>query len=245
MNYVFTYWEGNPYPFTQICIDSISRIFGDRHVHLTPETIRNWVELDEKIMNLNHISFKSDYIRSILLKKYGGWWFDSDVILFRNPDESVAEDKPKIWNLIYWFNEAWVPLINNGILYTPPESKWISNIVDDFYKVDLSDLQVLTYENEDTGQRIYEKYSENSDLCVIGSEYDFNSTLNVNADYKPFWDGRIKLDSAKYGIHIGASLSRWEASKGDDTARITLTQMPIDELTAMFPNSVVSQYLST
>lgn len=244
MNYVFTYWEGHLYPFTELCINSISKIFGNRHIHLTPGNINHWVSVDKQIMELNHISFKSDYIRSILLQKYGGWWFDSDILLFKNPDESVSGNLPKLWYLIYWFQEEWTPLINNGILFTPPNSVWINKIVEDFYRVDIDSLKILTYENEDVGQVIYENNSVNTDLCLIGHEHDFNSTTNVNADYKPFWDGTINLKSAKYGLHIGASLSRWASTKGDKTAQKTISQMTLNELLKEFPNSVVSQYVT-
>lgn len=245
MDYVFSYWEGSLYPFTELCINSISKIFGSRHIHLTPETIHDWVTVDKNIMKLNHISFKSDYIRSILLQKYGGWWFDSDILLFKNPEESVSANLPKIWYLIYWFQEQWTPLINNGILFTPPNSTWINKIVDDFHKVDIDSLRILTYENEDVGQVIYENNSVNTGLCLIGHEHDFNSTTNVNADYKPFWDGTIKLNSANYGIHIGASLSRWASKRGDLSAQKTISKMSLNELLKEFPNSVVSQYVKT
>lgn len=244
MNYVFTYWEGQLYSFTELCLQSIRNIFGNRHIHLTPQLLSKWIDIDDSVMNLNHISFKSDYIRSLLLQKYGGWWFDSDIILFRNPEESISENKPKIWNLIYWFNDAWTPLINNGILYTTPNSEWINNIVYDFQKVSIDDLKILTYENEDIGQNIYERHSVGTDLVFIGHEHDFNSTVNVNADYKPFWDGTIKLDSAKYGIHIGASLSRWASSRGDMLAQKTLSKMSLEDLVREFPSSVVSQYIN-
>lgn len=243
MKFVFTYWEGKPYPFTELCLSSITDIFGSRHIHLTPDSIGNWINIDESIMQLNHISFKSDYIRSVLLQKYGGWWFDSDILLCKYPDSAIFENLPKIWYLIYWFNNRWTPLINNGILYTPPNSEWISKIVKSFNDVDLDSLKVLTYENEDIGQVIYENHSVDTELCIIGHEHDFNSTTNVNADYKPFWDGTIRLDSAKYGIHIGASLSRWASSKGDTVAQKTLSQMSLDDLIREFPNSIVNQYI--
>lgn len=243
MSYVFTYWEGPMYPFTELCLRSVTRIFGDRHIHLGPDSVSKWADIDENVLNCNHISFKSDYIRTVLLQKNGGWWFDSDILLFADPSDLVTHGRPEIWNLIYRYNDEWVPLINNGILYTPPKSEWINLIVADFQKTNLASLNVLTSENEDIGQNIYEKYSVQTGLAVIGSEYDFNSTHNVNADYRPYWDGTIKLNSANYGIHIGASLSRWAIAGGDETALMTLTENSLNELVRKFPLSVVSQYL--
>jgi hypothetical protein len=147
--------------------------------------------------------------------------------------------------VIYYFSEIrerWVPLINNGILYSPKGSNWITAISDEFKNLNAQGL-VMCYENEDIGQTIYEKHSINNLDVIIGCEHDFNSTFNVNADYRPFWDGRIKLDSANYGIHIGASLSRWAAASGDFQARDILSIKSLDELRSQFPASVVSQYL--
>jgi hypothetical protein len=242
-DFVFTYWEGEPYAFTQLCIDSITRIFKDRHVHLTPSSITDWVDINQTVMKCDHISFRSDYIRTLLLQKYGGWWFDCDVILYKDPSELVDDTRPKIWNLIYWYNERWMPLINNGILFTPPSTEWINRILEDFKKIDATNLKI-THENEDIGQNIYEYHSVNTGLALIGNEFDFNSTYNVNADYKPFWDGRIKLESANYGIHIGASLSRWAAKQGDQNAWKIITKKSLGELIVLFPQSVVSQYLN-
>jgi hypothetical protein len=242
-DFVFTYWEGQQYAFTELCVNSIRRIFKDRHVHLSPDTLSHWISADRSVLHCDHISFRSDYIRTLLLQKYGGWWFDCDVLLYRNPHELVDGVTPKIWNLIYWYDDKWTPLINNGILFTPASSEWINRIAEDFRKVDLTALK-LTHENEDIGQNIYEHNSVNTGLTLIGDEYDFNSTFNVNADYRPFWDGSIKLESANYGIHIGASLSRWAARDGDEKAQNIITKKSLDELVNEFPHSVVSQYLN-
>jgi hypothetical protein len=242
-DFVFTYWEGEPYAFTQLCIDSITRIFKEKHIHLTPSSITDWVDINHMVRDCDHISFKSDYIRTLLLQKHGGWWFDCDVLLYKDPSELVDGINPKIWNLIYWYNERWSPLINNGILFTPPSTEWINRILKDFRKVDATHLKI-THGNEDIGQNIYELHSVNSGLALIGNEYDFNSTYNVNADYKPFWDGRIKIESANYGVHIGASLSRWAARDGDRDAWNIITKKSLSELVALYPHSVVSQYLN-
>jgi hypothetical protein len=242
MNYVFTYWEGEQYPFTELCINSITNIFGDRHVHLTPSSIKQWVHLDIETIESEHILYRSDFIRALLLQKYGGWWFDSDILLFKNPEIIINDKRPKIWNLIYWYNEKWTPLINCGILYSPKNSTWINQIVEEFKKINPIGLK-MTIENEDIGQDIFEKHSVTTELCEIGNEYDFNSTYNVNANYKPFWNGKINLYSANYGLHIGASLSRWAAKDGDLIALNTLKKRELSQLIQEFPKSVVAQYL--
>lgn len=239
--YVFTYWEGNPYSFTPICIKSISRIFGDRHIHITPNNIHNWIDVDKSILDCNHLLFRSDYIRTKLLQKYGGWWFDSDIIIFKDPTESIKFSHSKIWNLVYRVNNKWMPMINCGILYTKPNSPWINKVMDDFNNVNVDNL-CLTHNNEDIGQLFYEKHSTDETIVDVGHEHDFNSSINVDADYRPFWNGVIKLNTAKYAIHIGASLSRWASIENNDIDAISILEKDIDFLLEKFPNSIVTQY---
>jgi len=240
-DFVFTYWEGETHPFTELCISSINRIFGVRHKHLTDRTIGSWISLPHPASTCLHIPFRSDYIRTLLLQNHGGWWFDCDVLLFRDPSELVQPTTPKIWNLIYWWKNEWVPLINNGILYSPQGSTWINEIAKSFQEVDTTSL-TLNHSNEDIGQNIYELHSLKSSHVEIGNEYDFNSRINVDADYEPFWDGTIRLDSANYGIHLGASLSRWAAGDGDEQASRTIGNATLEEVISLFPESVVAQY---
>ena len=241
MEYVFTYWEGKEYPFTSLCINSISKIFKERHVHLTPKTIADWVPVSKSLMDCDHLLFRSDYIRTMLLQKFGGWWFDSDIILLKDPSELVKDENPQIWNLIYKVGNMWVPLVNCGILYTPKESPWINSILSGFTEVSVEGLH-MTKDNEDIGQDIYERFSVDTELCRIGHEHIFNSTVNVDADYKPFWDGRVTLDTVQFGLHIGASLSRWASLEGSYDAHKTLTHKSLGDLVADYPKSFVAQY---
>lgn len=242
---VFTYWEGERYPFTSLCIASIGRVFGGSHVHLTPTTLEDWIDLPREVMASPHFSFRSDYIRSLLLQAYGGWWFDSDVLLFRDPSLLVELTTPQIWTLIYRVEGSWEALVNNGILYSPPGSLWITSIVNDFAAVDVAGLHSLTRDNEDVGQGIYERHSTPPGAyCAIGHQHDFNSTFNVDADFAPFWDGTIDLHSARFGLHVGASLSRWAARSGVSLAASTLESRSLVALIDLFPESVVSQYVA-
>lgn len=242
--YVFTYWEGMQYPFTSLCLDSVSKIFGSSHVHITEENLDEWIDVPQNVLDTKHLLFRSDYIRALLLKEYGGWWFDSDVILLKDPSYLVLDGKPQIWNLIYRVENEWKPLVNCGILYSPRASTWINKIVADFEKINPIGL-VMTKDNEDIGQDIFENWSVGTNLCKIGSEYHFNSRVNVDADYRPFWDGSVTLETVMYGLHIGASLSRWAAFEGDYQAHKTLKHRSIEELLRDFPDSFVAQYIKS
>ena len=243
--FAFTYWEGERYPFTDLCLGSIRRVFGDSHVHLTPQTVGDWIEIPAAVAAVDHVSFRSDYVRTLLLERHGGWWFDADILLCEDPSPLVSASKPTVWTLIYRVDGKWAPLINAGILWTPAHSPWIEAIARDFAEVDVSSLQELTWDNEDVGQDIIERHSLAMEGEVtIGGPYEFNSTHNVDADYAPFWDGRIDLSSARYGMHLGASLSRWAIRDGSEEARRTLGTPSLERLVEMFPRSVVSQYVA-
>lgn len=240
---VFTYWEGPMHPFTSVCIGSIRRVFGERHVHLTPGTLRDWIDVDLELLECEHLIFRSDFIRTKLLQRHGGWWFDADVLLFSNPDEQVQDELPMIWNLVYFHDGRWQPMLNCGILYTSPESEWINCISSDFDAIDARGLK-MSFENEDIGQQIYERWSLNPGIVRVGHEHAFNSTFNVDADFRPFFDGTISIESARYGLHIGASLARWAKVHGDRDAIALLSSRDVQDLVLKFPLSVVSQYLS-
>ncbi|MBP7930375.1 MAG: hypothetical protein KA110_10480 [Acidimicrobiia bacterium] len=241
-SHVFTYWEGDPYPFTELCLDSIGRVFGDRHKHLGPDSVSDWIDLPVRVRDSPHILFRSDYIRGELLRSHGGWWFDSDVILMKDPSELVSDLVPRIWNLMYCVEGAWVALVNCGILFSPMGAEWLERIMEDMRDVDPSGLG-MTIDNEDIGQDIYEKWSVGTGLCFVGDAHCFNSTVNVDADYRPFWDGVVGLSSVDYGLHIGASLSRWASLAGDARAGDVLRASSLESLVTMFPESFVAQYL--
>ena len=97
---VFTYWEG-PFPLVnRLCVTSIRKSLGERHVHVTPETLGEFVDLDEfpSWVFETNIGYRSDMIRIFLLRKYGGWWLDCDILLRRDPSELIVDPaRTYIW----------------------------------------------------------------------------------------------------------------------------------------------------
>jgi len=83
---LWTYWESKD-NFTKIhqkCLDLIDKNADIKHIHLTRETIENYIEYPEFLDKFSYVAQKSDYIRAMLIKTYGGFWIDLDNIFFGN-----------------------------------------------------------------------------------------------------------------------------------------------------------------
>jgi len=87
--YVFFYWDGGyekmpemiKYIFEHNC--KISILYNFTLILLTDNNITNYIKLP-KLYNTLAPNFKSDIIRFSILHKYGGIWFDTDVIILKN-----------------------------------------------------------------------------------------------------------------------------------------------------------------
>lgn len=87
---IWQYWEspdGTIPPLVQACLNSVDRFRGDyERVLLTPETIKNYVEIPEIFIKLKEkgiikTAFFSDILRTCLLIQNGGIWMDATVLL--------------------------------------------------------------------------------------------------------------------------------------------------------------------
>jgi len=72
---VFTYWEGKFTLVNRICTLSIKRVFNERHIHITPETLGDYIDVSkfsDWVFKTN-VGHRPDMIRIFLLREYGGW----------------------------------------------------------------------------------------------------------------------------------------------------------------------------
>lgn len=89
-NYIWMYWEtkkGKKKPeYLDLCYRTIVKHCSEHQVHLLNEkTVFNYLpELDMNLLKTCSVPQKADYIRISLLHKYGGYWLDSDIIVFRS-----------------------------------------------------------------------------------------------------------------------------------------------------------------
>ena len=88
MNHIWLYWEtppGKTRPtYIDLCYDTIKKHCSKNFkVHLLDEkSVYTYLPKLRRDINNLRIPQKADYIRLALLKKYGGIWLDSDIIVF-------------------------------------------------------------------------------------------------------------------------------------------------------------------
>lgn len=95
---VWAYWEDRPgstrAPYLDVCLQTISRHAAPLEVHvLGREDAPRWLpDLDvERWERLPAPNFRSDYVRSRVLQRYGGIWIDVDTVVLRPLTELLDE----------------------------------------------------------------------------------------------------------------------------------------------------------
>jgi len=91
---VFAYWHDlkEMPPYIGLCIKVMEGVFGDDFALYERESfIREFPDVRKDIWTFEHHQgginshcSRSNYIRSHLLKKYGGFWIDADTIVVNN-----------------------------------------------------------------------------------------------------------------------------------------------------------------
>jgi hypothetical protein len=95
---IWMYWENKPHhtkpAYLTLCHKTIIKNATGFQINLLNEnSVYNFLPNLRKEINLLTIPQKADYIRLALLNKFGGLWFDSDTILFQNPEIIVNKLK--------------------------------------------------------------------------------------------------------------------------------------------------------
>ncbi len=91
---IWMYWEDKKGtkkpPYLDLCLETIKCHKGSFEIKLLNEkTIHDYIDLPPIVNRLAQLAHKADYIRFMLLYKYGGIWLDSDIIMMRNIDDAV------------------------------------------------------------------------------------------------------------------------------------------------------------
>lgn len=89
-NHIWMYWEtkkgSKKADYLNLCYQTIVKHCSDYQVHLLNEkSVHDYLpNLNMKLLRWCSIPQKADYIRLSLLYKYGGYWLDSDIIVFKS-----------------------------------------------------------------------------------------------------------------------------------------------------------------
>jgi len=196
---IWTYWEGPLSAFQAICLGSISRFFGSSHVHLTPETLTDYIEVPDWVLTQDRAMNRADYFRAALLAKYGGWWFDADFLLWKDPFHLVG-NSTKTWRSKYVGSRR-MPLIST--IWVPlPGDSWV-----------LRTLELLS-------ERRDRKHPPHHPMIAYADAYDEVGDVELGgwrefysvpmSHWESLWDGSVKLDAAAVGVH-----SWWNAIRDD------------------------------
>jgi hypothetical protein len=89
--YLWVYWElkngaTKPPDYIELCFETIKKhgIINFNVVFLDEKTVFNYLPSLRKDINELPIALKTDYIRVLLLEKYGGLWMDADIIMLKD-----------------------------------------------------------------------------------------------------------------------------------------------------------------
>lgn len=113
---IWMYWEnkkGHSKPaYLELCLETIQRHRGAYELRLLDEkSVTDWLEIPPVVKKLENIAHKADYARFELLAKYGGVWFDADVVLL-TPLEEIVDVVDKRYDFIGYGREYGKPSIN-------------------------------------------------------------------------------------------------------------------------------------
>lgn len=242
----FTYWEGPEQPlFSKLCVESVAREFKTDHIHLCPENIFQYIDKKDvplAILESKHYGFKACFYRTLLLKKYGGWWFDCDVFLFENPS-SLVSGQPMVWK--EHKPEEKRLAVGCGILYSPRPrelffEKWEQGLLSWQLQGDGISDGVWTQ-----GQSIFIDIAENQtdeSLIVIG-DVDVFMPFHPDREWDILWTGEYKRQAKSFGVQFyGAVLRRGGLGVNTELAKTILSLSDKKELIARFPNGVLAEH---
>jgi len=89
---IWLYWDNippavEPPAYIKLCLETIERhCQEDFNIHMvTTDNVKQFLpNISETFFQIAQINNKSNYLRYMLLREYGGIWLDSDLILFRS-----------------------------------------------------------------------------------------------------------------------------------------------------------------
>ncbi len=198
--YLWLYWDNlndnNDPPIIDLCFQTVLKHCSESFeiVRLNKNNIKNYIpeinNLDTYLSNLK-IAHKVDIYRIILLKKYGGMYLDSDIIVMKNPIEIIQKlDKYDFVGFgctgiicKYGYGSP-----SNWLLASRPNTELMNNILNSQLKV-LEDIYInnktITY--HELGKLIIWKELENLINKKNYKYYHYPNTFDGTRDINGKW----------------------------------------------------------
>ena len=207
---VWTYWQGPRFPHIDTCLTSMARVCEvpgvDFHL-VTPENLFNFIPKDTvhpNFFRLGMPNFSANYLRAILLAKYGGWWLDADTIGLSSP-LGLVEKYPDA-EMIYTCWPTPPKRILNGYIYARQNSllarewaKQVKHLLE--HDFDAANLWL------GMGEKILSPLLHGQHSCV---EIDYRTFLPINIDQEVssfFEPGDFRSHIKKHTIGYGLNHS--------------------------------------
>lgn len=201
---IWTYWEGGNIPITvQKCIKTWQKFNPNYEITMLNDAIfKELCGIDIKSIKINQafIPRKADFIRIIVLEKFGGVWMDSSIICRRPLDlfipmkynfEFIGYKSPHATNEDY-------PIIENWFFAAPPGSK----IIKEWLK---ESLYMTTFETE----KMYISQLKNVDLQNLKEHLPYltmHVTLAVALQHN-YRESKVNDKEKKYNLKLYPSIT--------------------------------------
>lgn len=146
---VWTYWEGAKSPLVELCLDRINKSceLGSNkttkytHICLDNKKVLQYIpEISEYSCTNYEIQIKTDIVRLLLLKKYGGIWMDACCFILAPMNKLFRYHCYK--NVLQGFSNSLnsilgkeYPVIENWVLKSPKNHPLISDWIDELRNI--------------------------------------------------------------------------------------------------------------
>jgi len=150
---IWTYWEGPKYPLIDLCLESIRRHHPDIRI-LSQLDVLDRIGSEPIVLTEGQpLHYRSNLIRFLLMKKFGGRWIDADVLAFR---PTRLTDGVEADMYLYGKGHIQRPVIGSGhfairkgdladIAYDLCKNAWLSRKPDSPYGVCGNKIVVALY----------------------------------------------------------------------------------------------------
>nr|WP_298892430.1 capsular polysaccharide synthesis protein [uncultured Acinetobacter sp.] len=136
---IWMYWEGELPLFVAKCVENIKTKNPNYEVNfLTPQTVKNFCNIDDSQLKNATSQQKADLIRFDLIYQHGGIWLDASIIIYENLDWIQAlVSKNKTNSFAYYraknTTNSNYPVLENWLLASTPKNTFFKEWFDELY----------------------------------------------------------------------------------------------------------------